>query len=146
VVEAGAVHPVEGGGLVGLVDDPDRRQHEPGAHGEPVPDAVVEIGLLERHFAPRLPAFDLGVFHLELGAEHELVVEAVGKIDDEAPEVDLGRRVGPGGVGVVDLAVPAHRGAFLRSEGANGEGQEGHTQSQAPSAQRPHESSCEVKV
>src|SRR6266702_2430900 len=127
VVERRPVHSIEGGGLVRLVDDPHRRQHEPGAQREPVLQAVVQVHLLERHLAPRLAARDLRVLDLELGAERQLVAERVGQVDDEALQVHGGWRVGARGVGVVDLPVAAHGGAFLGREHprADGGGRQG---------------------
>src|SRR5947208_2866541 len=113
VIEAGAVHAVEGGRLVRLVDDPDRRKHEPRAKGDPVRKAAVEICLLERDLPARLPPLDLRVLDFELGAEREAVVEAVREIDDEAGEVDDWGGLGAGGVGVMHLAIATHCGALF---------------------------------
>src|SRR2546422_684240 len=139
VVEAGAVHAVEGRRLVGLVDDPHRRQHEPRAERDPVREAVVEVGLLERDFAPRLPPLDLRVLDLELGAERQAIIEAVREVSDEAGQVDDGGGFGAGGVGVVHLAIATHRGALLRGEDLEGTGR--HENKKAPPKQRPHDNS-----
>src|SRR2546426_929348 len=66
VVEARAVDAVERRGLVCLVDDPDGREHETGAHRERVGQAIVEVGLLQGHLAARLGTFQLGILDLEL--------------------------------------------------------------------------------
>src|SRR5437667_95191 len=66
VVEARAVDAVERRGLVCLVDDPDGREHETGAHRERVGQAIVEVGLLQGHLAARLGTSQLGVLDLEL--------------------------------------------------------------------------------
>src|SRR2546428_341081 len=139
VVEAGAVHAVEGRRLVGLVDDPHRRQHEPRAERDPVREAVVEVGLLERDFAPRLPPLDLRVLDLELGAERQAIIEAVREVSDEAGQVADGGGFGAGGVGVVHLAIATHRGALLRGEDLEGTGR--HENKKAPPKQRPHDNS-----
>src|SRR3989441_4336063 len=101
VIESGALHAVEGGRLVRLIDDPDRRQHEPRAQSDPVPQAVIEVGLLERDLPARPSAFDLRVLDFELGAECQSLIEAVREVDDEAGKVDDGGSLGTGGVGVV---------------------------------------------
>src|SRR6266571_4083600 len=138
VVERRPVHSVEGGGLVRLVDDPHRRQHEPGAQREPVLEAVVQVHLLERHLAPRLAARELRVLDLELGAERQLVAERVGQVDDEALQVHGGWRVGARGVGVVDLPVAAHGGAFLGREHPRADGGGRQGKKKAPPEQCPH--------
>src|SRR6185437_789137 len=144
VVEAGALYAVEGRRLVRLVDDPDRRQHEPRAQRDPFRQAIIEVGLLERDLPARLPPLDLRVFDFELGAQRQAIVEAVREVDDEAGEVDDGGGLGPGGVGVMHLAITAHRGALLRGEDLEGTGRQ--DDNQAPPEQRPHHNSVATLV
>src|SRR2546425_13177280 len=47
LVEGGAVHAVAGGGLVRLVDDPDRYEHQPAPERQPVRELIIEKGLLQ---------------------------------------------------------------------------------------------------
>src|SRR5581483_1654918 len=82
-VEGRAIDPVEGGGLVHLVDDPDRREEEPAPNGDRGREPVVHVGLLERKLATGLAALEPGVLDLELGAERDAVAELVGEIDHE---------------------------------------------------------------
>src|SRR4029077_2193798 len=56
VVEPRAIHAVERGGLMRLVDDPDRGAHQARPEREPVGKPVVQVRLLDRHLAPRLPS------------------------------------------------------------------------------------------
>src|SRR5713226_7698833 len=86
VVEARAVDPVEGRGLMRLVDDPDGREDETGAHRERVGQPIVEVGLLQRHLTAGLGTFQLRVLDLQLGPEGDLVVEGVGQVEDETLE------------------------------------------------------------
>ena len=99
-----------------LVDDADRGQHETGAQGETLGEAVVQISLLQGHFATRLAALELGIFDFQLGPERQAIVESVGEIQDESPEVDLSRAIGTGAVRVMDLPITADRRPFLGRE------------------------------
>src|SRR3989441_979194 len=136
VIESGALHAVEGRRLVRLIDDPDRRQHEPRAQSDPVPQAVIEVGLLERAPPARLSAFDLRVLDFELGAECQSLIEAVREVDDETGKVDDGGSLGAGGVGVVHLTITPDGGAHSFDEHPEGTGR--HDDKQAPSDDRPH--------
>src|SRR3989441_648521 len=136
VIESGALHAVEGRRLVRLIDDPDRRQHEPRAQSDPVPQAVIEVGLLERDLPARLSAFDLRVLDFELGAECQLLIEAVREVDDEAGKVDDGGSLGAGGVSVVHLTITPDGRVLLGGEHPEGTGR--HDDKEAPSDDRPH--------
>src|SRR6059058_3649495 len=136
VVEAGALHAVEGRRLVRLVHDADRRQDEPRAKGDPARQAVVQVGLLERHFPARPPPLELRVLDFELGPEGQSIIEAVCQIDDETGEVDDRGGLGTGGVGVMHFTIAPHGGAFLGGENPDGTGR--HDRKQAPPDERPH--------
>src|SRR5207244_1806140 len=136
VIESGALHAVERRRLVRLIDDPDRRQHEPRAQSDPVPHAVSEVGLLERDLPARLSAFDLRVLDFELGAECQSLIEAVREVDDEAGEVDDGGSLGAGAVGVVHLTITPDSRVLLGGEHPEGTGR--HDDKEAPSDDRPH--------
>src|SRR5437762_4330908 len=136
VVEAGALHAVEGRRLVRLVHDADRRQDEPRAKGDPARHAVVQVGLLERHFPARPPPLELRVLDFELGPEGQSIIEAVCQIDDETGEVDDRGGLGTGGVGVMHFTIAPHGGAFLGGENPDGTGR--HDRKQAPPDERPH--------
>jgi len=101
---------------VRLVDDADRGQQETGAQGKALGEAVVQIGLLQGQFATRFAALELGIFDFQLGPERQAIVEGVGEIQDESPEVDLSRAIGTGAVRVMDLAITADGRPFLGSE------------------------------
>src|SRR5437667_164656 len=126
----------EGPRLVRLVDDADRRQDEARAKGNPARQAVVEVGLLERHFSARPSPLELRVLDFELGPERQSIIEAVCQIDDEAGEVDDGGGLGTGGVCVMHFTVAPHGGAFLGGEDPDGTGR--HDRKQAPPDERPH--------
>src|SRR5207253_191292 len=144
VIESGAPHAVEGRRLVRLIDDPDRRQHEPRAQSDPVPQAVIEVGLLERDLPARLSALDLRVLDFELGAERQSIIEGVREVDDETGKVDDGGSLGTGGVGVVHLAIAPDGGAFLGGEDLEGTGR--HYNKEAPPDDRPHYDSVVMLV
>src|SRR3989441_878905 len=144
VIESGALHAVEGRRLVGLIDDPDRRQHEPRAQSDPVPQTVIEVGLLQRDLPARLPSLDLRVLDFELGAERQSIIEAVREVEDETGKVDDGGSLGTGGVGVVHLAIAPYGGAFLGGEDLEGTGR--HDSKEAPPDDRPHYDSVVMLV
>src|ERR1051325_884413 len=123
---------VEGGGLVGLVDDPDRYQHQPRAQREPVLQPVVEECLLDLDLAGRPAGLDPRVLHLELGPKAEALVEAVGQVHHEATQRRPTGGVGAGSVGVLHFPVSPERGALLGDQAALPRAHEA-------SAQRPHE-------
>src|SRR3989440_635734 len=144
VIESGALHAVEGRRLVRLIDHPDRRQHEPRAQSDPVPQAVIEADPLDRDLPARLSALDLRVLDFELGAERQSLIEAVREVDDEAGKVDDGGSLGAGGVGVVHLAIAPDGGAFLGGEDLEGTGR--HDSKEAPPDDRPHYDSVVMLV
>src|SRR5207253_9851695 len=74
-IEGRALHAVERGGLVRLVEDADRREDQAGADGGGGREHVVEVDLLERHLAARLATLDLGILQLQLGAEGDALAE-----------------------------------------------------------------------
>ena len=141
VIEPGATHSVEGGRLMGLIDDPDRREDQPGADCQGIGHPVVQVRLLQRHLAARLASLELGVFHLELGAKRQPIVKAVGEIDYESGEVRDPGRVWTGCVRVMHLPIAPHRGPFLSEEAAGETGRQGTKK--APRERLPHhESPC----
>src|SRR5881628_858732 len=134
VVEARAIYAVERRGLVCLVDDPDGREHETGAHRERVGQAIVEVGLLQRHLTAGLGTFHLGVLDLQLGPESDLVVEGVGQVDDEALEIDCAGGAWAGAIDVVHLPVAPDGGSLLRRSPIGTQGGHGRKQGHQGSA------------
>src|SRR5207247_10555181 len=110
------VHSVDRRRLVSLVDDADRREHEAGAQGETIGEAVIQIGLLQGKLAPGLTTLELRVLDLQLGAERQPIVEGVRELQAEAAEAHPSRAAGGVAVRVVDPAAAAQGAARLGQE------------------------------
>ena len=92
-LDAVALHSVESGRFMDLVDDAERNQKKTGLKMVVVFEIVFKIGLLQFPHEIRAGIVRVKVLQLDFGDEAEAVVELVGCEEDEAVDIELVRDI-----------------------------------------------------